>query len=108
MNVEKPVTHHRTGQFKTSYSPSKNKLLKNVIFYENFILFLFQVEISQNLIAIKFNVNAEKYLIPENKKNGKFEKFGFYCSLCNAYMTGQIQLIMVSILTLSLFLSFTS
>jgi hypothetical protein len=56
-----------------------------------------QVEISQNLIAIKFNVNAEKYLIPENKKNGKFEKFGFYCSLCNAYMTGQIQLIMVSL-----------
>jgi hypothetical protein len=66
---------HRTSnvRIKSSYSP---------------------IEISQNLIAIKFNVNAEKYLIPENKKNGKFEKFGFYCSLCNAYMTGQIQLIM--------------
>ena len=66
-------------------------------FLSLFEIFLFiLVEINQNLIANKFKVNAEKYYIPENKKNGKFEKFGFYCSTCNAYMTGQIQLIMVS------------
>lgn len=48
-------------------------------------------------MAIKFNINAVKYLIPENKKIGKFEKFGFYCDTCDAYMTGQIQLVMVSV-----------
>lgn len=51
-------------------------------------------EIAQNPVAIKFNINAVKYLIPENKKIGKFEKFGFYCDTCDAYMTGQIQLVM--------------
>lgn len=51
-------------------------------------------EISQNPVALKFNINAVKYLIPNEKKLGKFEKFGFYCQTCDAYMTGQIQLVM--------------
>lgn len=51
-------------------------------------------EIAQNPLAIRFNIDAVKYLITEDKKQGKFEKFGFYCKTCNAYMTGQIQLIM--------------
>lgn len=51
-------------------------------------------EIEQNPVAIRFNINAVKYLITEDKKKGKFEKFGFYCKTCDAYMTGQIQLIM--------------
>ena len=49
-----------------------------------------------NLIATQCNIDATKYLIPQSKKKGKFEKFGFYCSKCDAYMTGQIQLVMVS------------
>lgn len=51
-------------------------------------------EIAQNPIAIRFNINAVNYLITEEKRQGKFEKFGFYCKTCDAYMTGQIQLIM--------------
>lgn len=49
---------------------------------------------TQNLIASQCQINAEKYLIPEDKRKGKYEKFGFYCSLCDSYMTGQIQLVM--------------
>ena len=49
-----------------------------------------------NSSAIKYNIYAVKYLITDDKKLGKFEKFGFYCKTCDAYMTGQIQLIMVN------------
>lgn len=58
-------------------------------------MFCFKAEIPQNPLAIKFQIDAVKYLITEDKKVGKFEKFGFYCKTCDAYMTGQIQLIMV-------------
>ena len=54
-----------------------------------------KAEIAENPVALKFNINAVMYLIPEEKKLGKFEKFGFYCENCDAYMTGQIQLVMV-------------
>ena len=61
-------------------------------------------EIAENPLAIKFNINAVKYLITDDKKKGKFEKFGFYCKTCDAYMTGQIQLIMVRFPLISTFL----
>lgn len=67
-----------------------NKDLVNVRGRANFSI----TEISQNPVALKFNINAVKYLIPNEKKLGKFEKFGFYCQTCDAYMTGQIQLVM--------------
>ena len=51
-------------------------------------------EIESNPLAKQFQIDAHKYLITEDKKKGKFEKFGFYCKSCDAYMTGQIQLIM--------------
>ncbi len=44
-----------------------------------------------------FNIDAEKYLLPDTKRVGKYEKFGYYCVVCDAYMTGQIQLVMVSL-----------
>ena len=42
-------------------------------------------------------IDVEKYFIPENKKIDHYIKFGFYCDTCDAYMTGQNQLIMVRI-----------
>lgn len=67
-----------------------NNDLSNVRARPNFSI----TEISENPVALKFNINAVKYLIPIEKKLGKFEKFGFYCQTCDAYMTGQIQLVM--------------
>jgi hypothetical protein len=46
-------------------------------------------------IAHAYDIDAEKYLLPDEKRSGKYEKFGYYCSKCDAYMTGQIQLVMV-------------
>ncbi|CAF0880814.1 unnamed protein product [Brachionus calyciflorus] len=53
-----------------------------------------KIDIHDFALSEKYKVNAQKYLIPESKRVGKFEKFGFYCEKCNAYMTGQIQLVM--------------
>lgn len=65
--------------------------------YFNFNLIYQEIDINNFDIADQFKVNARAYLIPESKRIGKFEKFGFYCSKCDAYMTGQIQLVMVHI-----------
>ncbi len=54
-------------------------------------------DIATNRIAIDFKIDVNKFLIPASKKIGKYQKFGFYCSDCNVYMTGQIQLVMVII-----------
>lgn len=56
---------------------------------------MLEIDINNFDIADQFKVNARAYLIPEAKRLGKFEKFGFYCAKCDAYMTGQIQLVMV-------------
>lgn len=53
-----------------------------------------KIDIHNFDLAESHKINARKYLIPESKRVGKFEKFGFYCATCNAYMTGQIQLVM--------------
>ena len=42
-------------------------------------------------------IDVEKYFIPEDKKIDHYIKFAFYCENCDAYMTGQNQLIMVRI-----------
>ncbi|RNA16689.1 hypothetical protein BpHYR1_051607 [Brachionus plicatilis] len=55
-----------------------------------------KIDIHNFALAESHKINAKIYLIPETKRVGKFEKFGFYCAKCNAYMTGQIQLVMAS------------
>ena len=47
-------------------------------------------------------IDLKKYFIPENKKIDRYIKFGFYCDTCDAYMTGQNQLIMVRIKKLNI------
>ncbi len=62
----------------------------------NFCFFLIIDIEGDYSIANMFYIDAEKYLLPDSKRQGKYEKFGYYCSKCDAYMTGQIQLVMVS------------
>ena len=62
--------------------------------YFNFSFIYQEIDINNFDIADQFKVNARAYLIPESKRIGKF---GFYCSKCDSYMTGQIQLVIVHI-----------
>lgn len=74
-------------------------LLYGMVYMFNFDFPIKEIDFNNFDIADQFEIDARAYLIPESKRIGKFEKFGFYCSKCDSYMTGQIQLVMVQLIS---------